>query len=294
MYIPDFDYHRPNTLDDAYLLLNKLDNPTPIAGGTDLLVEIKQGIKRTENIISLAGIKELKGITEDADSITINAGVTHSELIASPLILKYFPALSQTAGKIGTHQIQNTGTIGGNLCTCASCADTAPILLVYNAEILIGSLKGTRTMNLNEFFIGHHITILEKDELLLSIRLLKKKTKFCSWFEKFGLRESASISVASVAVGFEIDNNIVTNASVVVGACAPTPVKSISATEKLLGSNINQLNQGSDVLSGIGDAASKEVLPIDDIRASADYRRNIVSTITQRAIIKALNQNNSN
>jgi len=288
MYIPELKYHKPKTTDEAYRLLGTYNNSALLAGGTDLLVEIKQGVRNFNNIISLNDIIDLKIIELKSDSIIIGSCVTHNELINSDIIKKHLPALAHAVSTIGTHQIRNTASIGGNLCTCASCADSAPILLTYNAELVIGSKVGSRKLKLSDFLMGHHINALKESELLLRIIIPKPNPNFGAHYEKFGLRESASISVASVAVSVSIENDMITEANMVIGACAPTPMKIPSAMKELVGNDINELKKGSTQLNKVGDLAASEVKPIDDIRGSADYRKNIVKTITQRAVLKAI------
>ena len=290
MYIPDLKYHKPRTMNEVYGLLNSQDKSALLAGGTDILVEMKQGIRTFNNIISLKNIDVLKEIVETNDSIIIGSCATHNQIAKSDIIKKYLPALALAVLTIGTHQIRNTATIGGNLCTCASCADSAPILMIYNASLEIGSESRKRVIAASDFFVGHHINALQKGELLLNIILPKPPKYFGAHFEKFGLRESASISVASVAASVTNENDIITNANIIIGACSPAPMKSDKAISILINSNINDLTKGSLVLKQVGEASASEVLPIDDIRASADYRRNIVNVLTQRVILKAIDK----
>ncbi|MFC2131412.1 FAD binding domain-containing protein, partial [Bacteroidota bacterium] len=272
MYIPELKYHKPKTIDEAYRLLGTYNNSALLAGGTDLLVEIKQGVRNFDNIISLNDINDLKIIEVKNDSIIIGSCVTHNEIINSDIIKIHLPALTHAVSTIGTHQIRNTASIGGNLCTCASCADSAPIMMIYNAEMEIGSKVGSRTLKLSDFFMGHHVNALKEGELLLRIIVPKPKPNFGAHYEKFGLRESASISVASVAVSVSIEDDIIKEANIVIGACAPTPMQIPTAMKKLVGIDINELKKGSAQLNKVGDSAASEVKPIDDIRGSADYR----------------------
>ncbi|MFH1049448.1 MAG: xanthine dehydrogenase family protein subunit M [bacterium] len=290
MFIPELKYYNPKTLEEVYGLLKSEDNSAILAGGTDLLVEMKQGVRTFDNIISLKCIHSLKSIAETDENIIIGSCASHNQIAESKIIKKYLPALANAVLTIGTHQIRNTATIGGNLCTCASCADSAPILMIYNASLEIGSEIGKRLINASDFFIGHHINSLNKGELLLNIIVPKPKNNFGTHFEKFGLRESASISVASVSVSVVVEKDIITDANIVIGACAPTPMKSEKAISVLKNTNIKNLNKDSEVLKQVGSAASSEVLPIDDIRSSAVYRRNIVNVLTQRVLLKAIDK----
>ena len=287
MYLKDFTYHKPQTLKEACSILEQSSNGAPIAGGTDILVEFKKGLRQNKDIVSLTEIKELKTINENGNELIIGACATHNEVLKSSLIKKIFPALSEAASKIGTDQIRNTGTIGGNLCTGASCCDMAPILIALNASAEIVSSYSKRVVLLKDFFIFHKETSLKKGELMTKIIVPIPKRGMGSSFEKFGLRETASISVASVSVSITSDGNICTDSSIVIGAVAPTPKISINAINTLKGEKINELTENTSLLKSIGEAAVKDTLPIDDLRGSANFRRNIVNVLTQRAAVKA-------
>jgi len=287
LYLKDFTYHKPQTLKEACRILEQSDNGAPIAGGTDILVELKKGLRQNDDVVSLAEIKELKTISEKDNGLQIGACATHNEVLKSLLIRKKFPALSEAASKIGTDQIRNTGTIGGNLCTGASCCDMAPILIALNASVEIVSSSSTRIVSLKDFFIFHKETSLKKGELMTRIIIPIPRQGMGSSFEKFGLRETASISVASVSVSITSDGNICTDSNIVIGAVAPTPKISNNAIDILNGKTIKELTENSSLLKSIGEATVKDTLPIDDLRGTADFRRRIVNVLTQRAVLKA-------
>jgi carbon-monoxide dehydrogenase medium subunit len=287
LYLKDFTYHKPQTLKEACRILEQSSNGAPIAGGTDILVEFKKGLRQNEDIVSLTEIKELKTINENGNELIIGVCATHNEVLKSSLIKKIFPALSEAASKIGTDQIRNTGTIGGNLCTGASCCDMAPILIALNASVEIVSSSSKRLVSLKDFFIFHKETSLKNGELMTKIIVPITQSNVGSSFEKFGLRETASISVASVSVSITSDGNICTDSSIVIGAVAPTPKISINAINTLNGEKIKELIENTSLLKSIGEAAVKDTLPIDDLRGSANFRRNIVNVLTQRAVVKA-------
>lgn len=290
MYISDFNYHKPGSLSEACKLLEKSKNSAVIAGGTDLLVEIKQGFRYHQDIVSLAEIKELKTINEDEDKLCIGACITHNELTGSPVIKNNFPAIAEAANTIGTHQIRNTATIGGNLCTGASSCDMAPILIALNASVEIASLTKVRTVSLKNFFTFHKKTCIKKGEIITKIIIPQPKPYTGAYFEKFGLREASSISVASVGAMIKFSNNICDEVCIVIGAVAPTPKISDKANKLIKGRKISELSENSSILKQAGEAAAEDSLPIDDIRGSAEYRRDIIKVITQRAIIKALDR----
>ena len=287
MYIEDFNYHRPQSIKEACKLLEQCSNGAVIAGGTDMLVEIKQGLRHHEDIISLTEIEDLKTINVNNDTLEIGAGVTHNMIVLSPIVKKDFKAVAEAASKIGTEQIRNTGTVGGNLCTGASCCDMAPILVALNASVEIASSTNVRTVSLKDFFLFHKETSVEKGEIMtkILIPLISKDVGAC--FEKFGLRESASISVASSSVALKFNGGSCSNACVVIGAVAPTPIVCERTNELLIGKKISELSRDTDILKKAGELASEDSVPIDDIRGSAEFRRGIVKVLVERAITKA-------
>jgi carbon-monoxide dehydrogenase medium subunit len=294
LYLNDFTYHKPQTLKEACRILEQCNNGAPIAGGTDILVELKKGLRQNEEIVSLMEIKELKTINENGNELIIGACATHNEVLKSSLVKKIIPALSEAASKIGTDQIRNTGTIGGNLCTGASCCDMAPILIALNASVEIVSSTSQRRVSLKDFFIFHKETSLKKGELMTKIIVPVPKSNVGTSFEKFGLRETASISVASVSVSITSDGNICTDSCIVIGAVAPTPRISKKGSEILNGEKIKELTKDSELLKSIGETVVKDSLPVDDLRGSANFRRNIVNIFTQRAVVKAAKRSINN
>lgn len=294
MIIPDFNYHRPETLDEACRLLGESPNGAAIAGGTDLLVEIKQGLRKHDDIVSLSKINGLRNITEDDGNIYIGACVTHHELTQSEIIQRNIPALADAARTIGNRQIRNVGTIGGNLCTCASCADTGPVLLAYNAVTEIAGQNGTRGIPLSNFFVFHHKSVLGKGELLKTVIVKKTGSNTGGSFIKFGLRQAVTISVASAAARIAIEDDKCTDACIVTGAVAPTPMISTKASKSLIGKNIDELGEGSSAIDEAGQLAADESVPIDDIRGTAEYRKNLTKELTIRAITKALERAKGN
>jgi CO/xanthine dehydrogenase FAD-binding subunit len=290
MYIPDFIYHKPKSLSEALSILKVCEKGILIAGGTDLLVEIKKGVRKVTDLISLSDVAELREIDNNDDYIKIGPSLTHNDVMNSTIIKHEFPALSEACSKVGSHQIRNSATIGGNLCTGASCADTAPILLAYEASVKLSSVGGEHIVPLKEFIINHHVTTINSDEIMTGILINKSKLRTVACFEKFGLREAASISVASSSSVLKFDNDNCISARIVVGACGPIPIVSENAGSFLEGRTLKELIDSDDLLAQAGELASNDSKPISDIRGSADYRRHLVKILTVAAIRKSLNQ----
>jgi len=293
MYLSDFNYHKPSSIQEACRILSESPDGVPLAGGTDLLVEMKQGLRQHGDIVSLMAIEELKSIHQDAANLFVGATVTHNEIVASPVMKESFPAITEAASTIGTDQVRNTGTIGGNLCTGASCCDMAPILMAFNANVEICSSTKTRTVPLNEFFISHREACIEKGEIMIKIIVPRDEAGTGACFEKFGLREAASISVASVAVAMRMKDGICANARVVIGAVAPTPKISTGASNVLIGKKISELSEDSSILKLVCELAAADSRPIDDLRGSADYRQHLIKVLTKRAVVKAMSRANT-
>lgn len=288
MYLKEFNFHQPQTVNEVIGLLSGSSNTALIAGGTDLLVEMKKGLRTHADVISLSKIEELKRISEDNKNIYIGSCVTHNEVIASSLIADLIPALAMATSKIGSEQVRNTGTIGGNLCTAASCSDTAPVLLAMNASVEIVSREAGRIIPLKEFFIFNKKTALKKGELMTRIIVPKPPAGTSVCYEKFGLRESGAIAVVSVAAMVRINKGIVEDACIVIGAVAPVPKISDQAGRILKGSKVSELVKDSPKITEAANAAVKDSIPIDDIRGGAQFRRDVLKVLTERAILRAL------
>jgi len=285
----EFNYHNPHTLEEVCSILDNSENAAIIAGGTDVLVEIRKGIRQNDDIVSLKNLSELKVLKEENDEIIIGAAVTHSEVKDSKLIKNNLSALSDAASNIGTDQIRNIATIGGNLCTGASCCDMAPILLAYGAKVEIISSSEKRIIPIKNFFFSHKKTSIAKGEILTRIIVPVPHPKTGVCFLKFGLRDAASISVASVGLMLKMEDGVCSEAEIAIGAVAPAPKLCSTASELLVGLTQADLSSGNKLLK-VAEAAAGEALPLDDIRGSADYRRNVVKTLTKRAILKAIKQ----
>jgi xanthine dehydrogenase FAD-binding subunit len=290
MYLPDFKFHKPSTLSEALAFLSGSANSAAIAGGTDVLVEMKNGIRHNDELISLSEIHELKIIEEDEDKLILGAAVTHNEIINSRIVKEIFPVLAETAKGIGTHQIRNTGTIGGNLCTGASCCDMAPTLAAAGASLEIISSTGKRIVSIKDFFIHHKKTLMEKGEILTKIIIPAMKKGEGISFKKFGLRNAASISVASAAVKVSTDGDVITASTVVMGAVAPTPVLSLSASKIITGEKISSVQENNSLLEKFQEAVRSDTFPIDDIRGSAHFRGELVKSLSKQTLIEALNK----
>jgi CO/xanthine dehydrogenase FAD-binding subunit len=293
MFIPDFNLHRPDKLEEACRILDESPDGVLLAGGTDLLLDLKLGKRHHEDVISLTRIAELQSITVEANQLVLGGGVTHNQIIESPVVRENWFALSEAAETIGTEQIRNTATVGGNLCTAASCADTAPILIALGAEVEITNSGGKRFLPLEEFFTDHRTTALQKGDILSRIRVPEPAPGTGACYRKFGLRGAANISVASVAAMIRLEDGVCRDARFVMGAVAPTPKIAVKAGELVQGKSFSALSDES-FLEQLGRAVSDEAEPIDDIRGSAEYRREVTAVQAQQAFTVALERASDN
>jgi len=233
-----FEYFSPKNMTEACTLLNKFgDDAKILAGGTDVLIELrKTSVKAPKAIIDISGLSELNGITETESEIIIKPLTTHTELGSSAIIKKHARLLHMAANVIGSPQIRNRGTIGGNIMNAATCADTVPPLMALNATITLQSTTGERTVSLVDFFVKPYVTTATGQDLLTEIRFPKLSSDTKSSFIKLGRRNALAISRLSVAAILrKNDNGIIQEARIVPGAAFPKWQRIMEAETLLIG-----------------------------------------------------------
>lgn len=283
-----FAYYAPNTVKEAAAVLAKSPNGKVLAGGTDLLVQIKEHVKgmAPDFVVSLKNINELKAVKFSAkDGATIGAGATIADALAAKNIREKFPALAQGAEIIGSLQIQNTATIGGNVCNAAPSADAVPPLIAYGATATIAGPRKTRTVALEEFFVGPGKTVLAPDEILVSINIPTPPARSGCNYVRHTPRAQMDIAMVGVASYIELKNGKITDAKIVLGAVAPTPIRARLAEDLLRGNAPSE-----ELIAKAADQAAMEESPISDVRGSAGYRRYITSVLVKRTMLAALKQ----
>lgn len=283
----DLSYHRPSTLEEAQTLLAQTPGAVFVAGGTDLFVQ-RQARKIQGPIISLRGIDELRGI-EQKDDLMIMAGEPLTRIMQHETIQRDYPALVRSIEVLGSHQIRNVATLGGNLCNASPGADTAPPLIVYGARARIRGRPDSdgnrcRSVAITEFFAGPGETCLQPGEILEGVVLDEPGPDLRSSFIRQG-RVKMDIAIASLAVAFEWDGAKATGIRIAAGAVAPVPLRLTRTEAQLEGSSLD-----ADVLARASVTAMDEVQPIDDIRASAEYRRDLIGVFVRRAVRAALEE----
>ncbi len=285
MYLPDFDLHDARTTEEAIGLLDRhAPDARLLAGGTDLLIDLRTRRYSAANVISLNRIAELRGIRKRGDSVHIGALTSITQVVNSTLLLERFPAIMDAASRMASHQIRNLATVGGNIACAAPCADLPPILITMNASIALRSKEVERIVPLETFFTGPRETIIEAGEILTDVILPKAPSGSGAAYSRFGLREGNSIAVAGVAAGILLgrDGGIV-KARMALAAVAPTP--------KLVGAVEEHLRGGTpsaELFSEAAEIAAGEANPISDVRGSTGYRKELVRVLAKRALDRAL------
>jgi CO/xanthine dehydrogenase FAD-binding subunit len=278
-----FDYYAPLSLSEALSILRERgDGGRVLAGGTDLLVQMKEVGLRPSYVVSLRRVPDLRGIAfDEVEGLRIGAMTEMAAIEAEPVVRQRFEALFEGAGLIGSAQIRNTATIGGNICNAAPSADTVPPLLVLGALAEIAGPRGRREVAGEEFFVGPGATVLGVDEILLALRVRTPPPSTGSVYRRHTTRQEMDIAVAGVAAALTLDGNgeRIEAARIALGAVAPTPLRAREAEEALAGQR-----PSDELFARAGELAVAASRPISDVRASAAYRRELVRVLTARCL----------
>jgi len=274
---------RPTSLAEAYLAL--AGSPIrPIAGGTDLMVALTGELgDPPERILDLWKLDELRGIALDGDAVAIGALTTYTEIRRSAICREHLPALVEAAATIGASQIQNRGTLGGNIANASPAGDTLPVLLALDASLVCGSMRGERTLAAEAFWTAYRTTALAPDELLLRVRIplaAGRETRF----RKIGTRRAQAISKVVLALSYLDAGPSAPWRSVrlALGSVAPTPIRA-RATEAVLEGR----RPDPETADRAAEALAGELRPIDDVRSTAEYRRLVAARVLHRMIREA-------
>jgi CO/xanthine dehydrogenase FAD-binding subunit len=271
-------YFCPTNLEEAVKALAETRGVL-LSGGTDFFpARVDRPI--TETVIDISRVRELKGISVEAEHILIGGRTTWSEIAGAPLP-RGFDGLKNAAREIGGIQIQNFGTVAGNLCNASPAADSVPPLLTLDAEVQLASASGTRTLPLADFILGNRKTARRADEILTSVAVPRRLENAASSFLKLGARRYLVISIVMVAVTILVDvRDCVTEARIAVGSCSAAARRLRRLEESLVGATARPGLGKLAAASHLADALA----PIDDVRATAEYRRDASLTLVQRAI----------
>lgn len=282
-----FELLQPRNLEEALELKESFgDKAKVLAGGTDLLVLLKDRKMRAEAVMSLNRLRELNFIrSEDGRGITLGALTTHAAAAASPIIKQQCPDLAEACSQVGAVQIQNLGTLGGNLCNASPAADAAPPLLLMDAVLTVISARGERRVPIQDFFKGPRRTALQPDEILKEIFIPQIVGRRGATYLKLGRRQAMEIAIVGLGVAIHLNGSdqVVSECRIAMGSVAPTPIRA-SRGEKIL----NNQEIRDELIEEAAEIAAEEASPISDVRGSREYRLDMIRVLCRRATRAAL------
>ena len=284
MIVPEFEYLSPQSLQEACaLLLQYGDRAKVLAGGSDVLVKMKDGLIGPAYLVSLKQLDSLKAIRyQRGTGVIIGARATHNEIMNNNILQEKYRSVCEAAHTMAADQIRNIGTIGGNLVNAVPSADLPPILIALGAQARIVGPSRERTIPLEDFFLGPGKTVLENGEILAEIIIPDQPTTGSNYI-KFGLRRAGALAVVGVASSVTLRDAVCEDVRIVLGAVAPIPIRARQAENILRGKKISR-----DLINEAGKIAATESKPINDIRGSIEYRRNLVDVLTRRSLKAAI------
>jgi len=284
MLLTDIEFHEASTLKEASEWMGRYAPYARLmAGGTDLLVDLKTHRIGTAHVVSINRIAALRGLTTTNGSLRIGALTTATDLLNSTMIWERFPGIVDAVKDLAVLQIRNMATIGGNIAGAVPSGDMPPILVVLHATVNLWSVSGEREVPLEDFFTGPRQTVRRPDEVLTEIRVPYPPPRFGAAYVPFALREANGCSVASAAASLLLDErNTIRDARICLGAVAPTPKFAKTVNASLVGKAAE-----AATFRKAAEEAKEVALPISDVRGSADYRRELIGILTNRALHSA-------
>jgi len=274
-FLPAYDMETPRDL--AATLERMAAEPgvwKPFAGGTDLMVLLEAGKLPHKKFLSIWNLSELRGIAATAEHVTIGALTTYAEVQRHEILARDFPLLCRAAAETGSVATQNRGTLGGNIANASPAADSPPALIVYDAEIEIVSASGARWVPYASFHTGYKKMNLQAGELIRRIRLARSRAGWKQYFRKVGARRAQAISKICFAAAARMDAGRIADVRIALGSVAPTVLRAVRAEELLRGAE-----PGRAIVQAAQDALGAEIAPIDDMRSTARYRRNVARNL---------------
>jgi CO/xanthine dehydrogenase FAD-binding subunit len=280
-------FHRPATLAEATsLLAHGSGAAKPLGGGTDLGVQVRRRLVAPTDLVSLSGIPELGGLTVSGREVVIGATVTHRRIERSPRFGKALLALREACETVGAVQTRNVGTIAGNLANASPAADTPPVLMAFGAVLDLAGPTGQRSVGMDEFFLGYRKTVLTSGEIITAVRVPEPGAASGSAFVKLGRRRAMEISVSCAGVFVRLaGDGSCAAAGIGLGSVAATTIRATEAESALVGQVMTD-----EVMHAAAAAAAVQSAPVDDIRASATYRRHVTEVVVYRALRRAVDR----
>lgn len=276
-----FEYHKPESVEEAVKLLSELHDAKLMAGGTDLIPKMKQRLLDPSNIVSLKYIPELEGIRDDGGLIYIGAATRLRDIERSAIIQKKLPLLHQSVKSIGSIQIRNMGTLGGNVCNASPAADGALGLITLDATAVISGPEGDTEIKVSEFFKAPGVSVLKEEELVKGFKIKVPNNQTGSSFISIG-RTSLDISTISIGVLLEKRDDEVIDVKIGLGSVAPTPLRLYDVEDWLRGKELTPR-----LIRETAKMVSSGIKPITDIRGTAEYRHAAAEGIAMEAITRA-------
>jgi CO/xanthine dehydrogenase FAD-binding subunit len=276
-----FEYLEPKTTADACRMLeDRAGRARVLAGGTDLVIQMEIGRHCPEAVLFLGRLPELREIRFDPrDGLTIGAMATLREIELHPAVQERYPVLARGAAEVGSVQIRNLATLGGNMCNASPSADTSPSLLALDAEVRILGPKGERTVPITDFWTGPGRTVLEPGEIVTGVHLPVPHANTRSFYYKLAVRKAMDLAMVGVAVTVAPRNGSFDQVRIALGAVAPTALRATEAEALVTGKPVTD-----DAIQQAAQKAMETARPISDQRASAEYRREMVGALTMRAL----------
>jgi carbon-monoxide dehydrogenase medium subunit len=281
MKLPDFEFLEPQSVGDAVALL--AEDPTGsvvYAGGTDILVYLKEGAQSHRRLVSLHRVEGLKRVEFDTTTgLRINAMATVNAVLRHEAVVELYPGIADAAASLAADQVRNAATVVGNLCMAVPSADMAPTLLAHDAQLRVSSPDGERLIPLREFFVGPRETVLTDTDVVTAVEVAAPSAGSGSASRRQGGRASLSLPIASAAAHVVIDGSVIRAASIALGAVAPTPLLATEAGGSLVG-----VAPTAEHLARAGELAADAAKPIDDLRGSKEFRLELVRVLVRRVV----------
>lgn len=280
-YLPSYELVVPRTLAEALALVREEPGVwRPFAGGTDLMVLLEAGRLEQRKFFSIAHLKELRGVEESGEFVSVGALTTYTDVRRSETIAREFPMLVEAARETGGVAIQNRGTVGGNIANASPAADTPPALLAYGAEVELVSSGGTRSVDYAEFHTGYRQTVMRADELIARVRLRRPSAGARHFYRKVGTRRAQAISKVCFAALAEVgEGGVLNEVRVALGSVAPTVVRCRETEGLLRGRRPDEVSA-----KDAADALARDVAPIDDVRSTARYRLRVAQNLLAESL----------
>jgi CO/xanthine dehydrogenase FAD-binding subunit len=282
----DIRTYSPASLSEALDILSREgDGVRAISGGTDVIVQVLEGKRAPRALLDLRRLHELRYIREHNGSIGIGPLTTHREIERSPIITDCAPVLSEAAFIIGSPQIKNLGTIGGNIANASPVADSVPALMVLDALLTLSSRSGERRMPIREFAVGPGQSVLRPDELITDISFAKPGSDEIGFYERLGQRRLLAISKVGVALRARVQDGIMSGVAIALGSVAPTVIMATRAAAYLEGKEYSE-----KTAEEAGCIAEGESRAITDVRSTADYRNKMVGALLMRGLARVMSR----